>query len=49
MAGMRADVQRMLECGGLLAAIGAENIFWSADQAIVAAKQRAAAALRKLN
>ena len=39
----------MLERGGLLAAIGAENIFWSEDQAIVAAKQRAAAALRKLN
>ena len=49
MAGMHADVQRMLECGGLLAAMGAKNIFWSADQAIVTAKQRAAAALRKLN
>ena len=49
LPGMHADVQRMLERGGLLAAIGAENIFWSADQAIVAAKQRAEAALRKLN
>ena len=46
---MQADVQRMLECGGLLAAIGVNDNFWSADQAIVAAKQRAAAALRKLN
>ena len=43
LAGMHADVQRMLERGGLLAAIGAENIFWSADQAIVAAEQRACA------
>jgi hypothetical protein len=43
LAGMHVDVRRMLERGGLLAAIGAENIFWSADQAIVAAEQRACA------
>jgi hypothetical protein len=30
----------MLERGGLLEAIGAQNVFWSADQAIVAAEQR---------
>ena len=43
LSGIHADVQRMLERGGLLATIGAENIFWSADQAIVAAEQRTCA------
>lgn len=40
LAGVHNEVQRMLERGGLLAAIGAENVFWSADQAIVAAERR---------
>lgn len=43
LTGMHADVQRMLERSGLLTAIGAENIFWGADEAIVAAEQRACA------
>ncbi|MDA0699022.1 MAG: hypothetical protein O3B16_04175 [Chloroflexi bacterium] len=49
LAGMHADGLRTLECDGLLAAIGAKNIFWSADQAIVAAKPRAASAPRNPN
>ena len=40
LTGLHDDVRRMLERGGLLEAIGPENIFWSADQAIVAAEQR---------
>lgn len=39
VAGAHDNVRRMLERGGLLDAIGAENVFWSADQAIVAAEQ----------
>ncbi len=35
--------QKMLERGGLVSAIGADNFFWSADQAIVAAEQRGCA------
>lgn len=30
----------MLERGGLVEAVGQQNIFWSADQAIVAAEAR---------
>lgn len=41
LAGLHDEVQRMLARGGLVAAIGSENIFWSADQAIVAAERRA--------
>jgi SulP family sulfate permease len=40
LAGAHDDVKRMMERGGLAAAIGSENIFWSADQAIVAAEAR---------
>ncbi|HLB46531.1 MAG TPA: SulP family inorganic anion transporter [Anaerolineales bacterium] len=40
LAGVHDDVKRMMERGGLAAAIGADNIFWSADQAIVAAEAR---------
>ncbi len=40
LAGAHDDVKRMMERGGLAAAIGADNIFWSADQAIVAAEER---------
>ena len=40
ISGAPSSVQRMLDRGGLLAAIGPENVFWSADQAIVAAEQR---------
>ncbi len=43
LAGLHDDVQRMLERGGLVAAIGLDNLFWSADQAIVAAEQRGCA------
>lgn len=39
LAGVHIEVQRMLERGGLIAMIGSENIFWSADQAIVAAER----------
>ncbi len=37
LAGVHDNVRRMLERGGLVNEIGAENFFWSADQAIVAA------------
>jgi SulP family sulfate permease len=40
LAGVHDDVKRMMERGGLAAAIGVDNIFWSADQAIVAAEER---------
>jgi sulfate permease, SulP family len=40
IAGVPENVRRMLTRGGLTAAIGEENFFWSADQAIVAAEQR---------
>ena len=40
LAGCHPNVQRMIERGGLMEDIGAENLFWSADQAIVAAEQR---------
>ena len=36
LSGAHDQVQRMLGRGGLLEAIGEENVFWSADQAIVA-------------
>ncbi len=40
LAGVHDNVLRMLDRGGLLGAIGADNVYWSADQAIVAAEQR---------
>lgn len=40
ISGAHEGVRRMLDRGGLLAALGPENVFWSADQAIVAAEQR---------
>ena len=40
LAGAHDSVKAMLERGGLLDEIGGENVFWSADQAIVAAEQR---------
>jgi sulfate permease, SulP family len=43
LAGVQENVQRMMTRGGLIEAIGPENIFWSADQAIVAAEQRGCA------
>ncbi|MBF8283537.1 MAG: putative sulfate transporter, partial [Anaerolineales bacterium] len=46
LAGAHDGVRRMLERGGLLEAIGAQNVFWSADQAIVAAEQRGCAHCR---
>jgi len=46
LAGAHDGVQRMLGRGGLLEAIGAQNVFWSADQAIVAAEQRGCAHCR---
>ncbi len=36
LAGVTPKVKAMLERGGLIDAIGEENIFWSADQAIIA-------------
>ncbi len=44
LAGVHDNVRRMLERGGLVNAIGEANFFWSADQAIVAAGERAAPA-----
>lgn len=40
VAGLQENVQRMMARGGLIEAIGPENIFWSADQAIVEAEKR---------
>lgn len=41
VTGAHDSVKTMLERGGLLDAIGRDNVFWSADQAIVAAEKRA--------
>ena len=43
LAGVHSEVRVMLERGGLVEAIGAENFFWSADQAIVEAERRGCA------
>jgi len=40
LAGVHPNVRSMLERGGVVTAIGADNFFWSADQAIVAATRR---------
>ncbi len=40
LAGVHESVKRMLERGGLIEAIGEDNFFWSADQAIVEAERR---------
>jgi SulP family sulfate permease len=39
-AGMHENARTMLERGGLLNEIGAQNFFWSSDQAIVEAERR---------
>jgi len=46
LAGSHPAVLHTLEQGGLLAEIGKENIFWSADQAIVAAEAHGCAYCR---
>lgn len=43
LAGVHEQSLQMLERGGLVTQIGKDNIFWSADQAIVAAEQRGCA------
>jgi SulP family sulfate permease len=43
VAGLQENVHRMMARGGLIEAIGPENIFWSADQAIVEAERRGCA------
>jgi SulP family sulfate permease len=43
LAGVHDNVQRYLERGGLSAAIGNHNMFWSSDQAIVEAEKRGCA------
>ncbi len=40
LSGAHDSVRNMLERGGLLDAIGRDNVFWSADQAIVAAEKQ---------
>ena len=42
-AGVHENARTMMERGGLLEHIGAENFFWSSDQAIVEAEQRGCA------
>lgn len=42
-AGLHENARAMLERGGLVAEIGAENFFWSSDQAIVEAEKRGCA------
>lgn len=39
-AGIHDNARRMMERGGLVELIGAENFFWSSDQAIVEAEKR---------
>ena len=39
-AGVHDNARAMMERGGLVEAIGAENFFWSSDQAIVEAERR---------
>jgi len=39
-AGTHDNVKQMMEQGGIVRAIGAQNFFWSSDQAIVAAEKR---------
>lgn len=46
LTGLHDDVRRMMERGGLVAEIGQENIFWSADQAIIMANRRGCAYCR---
>jgi SulP family sulfate permease len=48
LAGVQPGVLEMLERGGLAQAIGAGNVFWSADQAIVEAERRGCAHCRSL-
>jgi hypothetical protein len=36
VAAAHEDVLHMMERGGLISAIGPDNVFWSSDQAIVA-------------
>ena len=40
LAGVHANVLTMLDRGGVLDLIGRENVFWGADQAILAASRR---------
>jgi sulfate permease, SulP family len=40
LAAVQESVRDMLDRGGLLARIGPENVFWGADEAILAADQR---------
>jgi len=40
LTGVHPNVRKMLERSGLLNEIGEENLFWSSDQAIVAAEKR---------
>jgi SulP family sulfate permease len=40
LAALHDDVRLMMERGGVIPAAGPENVFWSADQAIVALEQR---------
>jgi sulfate permease, SulP family len=40
IAGLHANAQKNLERGGLVEEIGADNLFWSSDQAIVEAEKR---------
>jgi SulP family sulfate permease len=43
LAAVHDSVRTMMERGDLIDAIGSENVFWSADQAIVALEQRGCA------
>jgi len=40
LTGVHPNVRKMLERSGLLNEIGEENLFWSSDQAIIAAEKR---------
>jgi SulP family sulfate permease len=40
VAAAHEDVLHMMERGGLISAIGPDNVFWSSDQAIVALEKR---------
>jgi len=46
VSGLAKPVREKLERGGIIAMLGEERVFWSADQAIVAADRRRAAQLQ---
>jgi hypothetical protein len=40
LVGLNGRVRRMLQRGGVIGAVGEENVFWGAEEAIAAADAR---------